>query len=335
MWRSFKNLFCILILLATSNLDLYGQGVQDQDLRQQIQSVDSTLDSLRIEHSRLMGEAAIVANRIELYSSKSQLNSREHRNLERQLQISQQIESEVQRVERSAIQLIQLRKGSVQVLVESLQAEIDSFLAAMESDPSIDRQRTLTRISQLFAEKQNWESQLRQDVQNIGTGPDITANPFDSAERLRMKRDLLLDREELIRREIELVEERIRSLREERDIRIKVAELTEDLDLFNEREELFARQVGNIQSNNNLAYWDAAVNEEASFRGGTSTDTRRPDYLSESLSRNANPDVDGRSPTMIQDTIDRLNVFQLRLTTMADSLNQRALWFQNEASKKQ
>lgn len=301
-------------------------------------SIEQELDSLWTNHARLLNWAEIIAHRIELYRAKSHLNAREHRNLEKQLQESQQLENQVHAIESEIKSVNGDRYGILKTLAQLYQTEIDRLLQLTEDDQAPKKQESITKINQLLIKKQACEAQLVVQIPFTDSGLDIEAQPWDTPRQLQMKGNFLLDREDALRGEIGLVEERIRSLRDEKKIRAKVAELTHDLDLFDEREEILGRQSNtDAYATNLLSYWNETSTRATDAQKGWGSENWNPDITQPSLSQNVDLSNEGtfpRSPAYIQDTIERLESYLNRMVARADSLNAKALWFHREAEEK-
>ena len=328
----------LVLLLWNMSANPFTQDSQVAGQEAKAISIEEKLDSLWTTHAQLLNRAEIIAHRIELYRTKSHLNAREHRNLEKQLQESQQLENQVNAVESDIKRINEDRHGILTTLVQLYQIEIDRLLKLTEDDEATKRQESITKINQLLMKKQACEAQLVIQIPFIDFGLDIEAQPWDTPRQLQMKGDFLLDREDALLGEIGLVEERIRSLRDEKKIRAKVAELTHDLDLFDEREELLGRQSeADAYTTNLLSYWNESSTRTTDAQMGGESKNWNPDITQPSLSQNVDLQDRGtfpRSPAYIQDTIERLESYLNRMVARADSLNAKALWFHREAEER-
>jgi hypothetical protein len=329
----------VFVFMRGSSIKLLAQDIDIASQEEKALRLEQKLDSLRVSHSQLMNQAEIIAGRIELYRSKDILNAREHRNLEKQLQESQRLANQVRSIESRMQEVNRNRLAAIETLSQLIKSELDRLIQFTEKDSSLIKQDVLNRIQRLLAKKQACEARLVMPRQFTDSELKIDAQPWDTPRQLLMKGDLLSDREEALHGEIDLVEERIQSLREEKNIRTKVAELARDLDLFDEREELFGRQAGNVADQSNLlSYWDATFERTATAKGGGQPENWTPEVTRPSLNQNSDPGMRGtfpRSPENIQDSIERLERHRDRMRARADSLNQKAQWFYDEANKKQ
>jgi hypothetical protein len=325
----------IPVFLCGVSPTLFSQNVDMSPEERQALAYEQELDSLRVQHARWMNQAEIIARHIELYRSKGNLNARDHRNLEKQLQESQRLESAVLALEARINEVINDYRDVIRTLIPLYRARIDSLLDLAKGETSTEKQALLAQAQELLTKKQAWDAQLLMPIRFTHTDYKIVAHPWDTQRQLMMKGDLLLDQEDALRREIDVVDERIQSLQKEKKIRTKMAELTEDLDLFNEREELLGREAEGIETGaNDLIFGERDTDEGRSYEISGIPES----WGFESSERTLNRPVDlvwtPRSPVLIQESIDRLRRFRSRITTQADSLRQRAEWFHEEAQKR-
>ncbi len=326
----------VLLLMNSVNLNAQERSIITQEAS--ITALEKKLDSLQLEQAQLLNQAEIVAHRIELYRTKQSLNAREHRNFQKQMQASQELEHQIRHIDSLINETDQERHGTIENLVQYYEKEINRLLELTEKDEVSKNQDLFTQIQGLLSKKQIWENQLVIPIPRFESRFEIDARPWDTPSQLQIKGDFLLDREEAFREEIELVKKRVRSLAEEKNIRVKVAELAHDLDLFDEREELFGRQQGaGDQSANVLSYWEETGNRATDAQKQAGTETWNPDITQPSLNENVEPihrGISPRSPEYIQDSIERLESYVHRMQARADSLNQKAVWFHSESKKR-
>jgi hypothetical protein len=325
----------IIVLLFCSYTMLYSQSVAMTDWEAEAVRFEQMLDSLRVRHARLMGQAEIVAQRITLYRDKDNLNAREHGNLEKQLRESQRFEYQIRDMESQINVILQEYKETIETLIPLYQATIDSLLVQADHEDHANKEELLRRIQDLLDKKQFRESQLIAPYKFVHAGYRIDAQSGDTVRQLRMKAGLLLDQEEALRNEIDMVNGRINSLNKEKQIRTRMAELADDLDIFNEREELVGRQSEDMEDVlNNLDYWRVTFNDERAPQSLASPQDWQPEPSERTLDRPEDMLFTPRSPAHIEDSIERLERFRDRLAQEADSLQQRAEWFSNEAESK-
>jgi len=326
----------IPVCLFGVSTTLFSQNVDMSPEERKALVYEQELDSLRVQHARWMNQAEIVARHIELYRSKETLNAREHRNLEKQLQESQRLESAVLSLEARMTEVMRDYHDVIKTLIPHYRTRIDSLLVRAEGETSTEKQALLAQAQALLAKKQAWDAQLLMPLRFTRTDYKIDAHPWDTKRQLKMKGDLLLDQEDALRQEIDVIEERIQSLQKEKKIRTKMAELAEDLDLFNEREELLGREAEGIETGaNDLIFGEIDTEERSSYEFSDIPDAWGFESSERTLNRPQDLVWTPRSPVLIQESIDRLTRFRNRMTTQADSLRQRAEWFHEQAQKGQ
>jgi len=338
MKKNMRNVPLLLFLFCTINwAESLPQERTISEKEKKITVMETQLDSLFVSRMKLLNQAEIIAYRIELYRTKKALNAKEHGNLEKQLQESQRLENQMREIGAQMEKLQENRRQTIEAVVTDYQSEIDRLIQIKENRAPLDKQELFEKIRSCLEKKQTWETQLASFIPPIQPNPSVESQPWDTPQDLRMKGDLLLDREDALRREIRLVDDRIHALKEEKKMRTKLAELTNDLDLFDEREELLGGSTKNLRNEENYTtYWNMPDGSIASGSKGNLNEIRNPDITEQSLSRNSFIDISGtmpRSPKRIEESIEQLEKFRNRMIARADSLNKRAQWFYTEAQK--
>ncbi len=327
---------CALVLW-TAGFVVHAQTADLASLESEFQTLQTKLDSLQWERVRLSGEADIVARRIAVLRDRDPLSNSDHRQLEKALRESQRLTNQVSSLDHQILQISDERNAIAQRLIVFAQVEITRLLAAADLDTTSKRQDLLVSVDALLDQKQQWESIGSDSRVRVGNGLVIEARQEDTPRQLQLKSDLLSDRIETIRQEIRQAAQRVKALREEHKIRQQMTELAEDLDLFNEDEEILDRQRNT---------------ETKSQPGGTyrNADNRTPEMLWLNPSQSAwTPDAVERSQirqsvlprqpeeaATLEETIARWDAYLARMQSLADSLDVRAGWFRSQAeSRKQ
>ncbi len=299
----------------------------------QTQNILSQQDSLKTEYGDLLNQSEILAQRIRLYRSKPSLNTREHRHLQHLLKEAQQISIQKKSIhyvlDTLSVKLMQIVKEGL----KAIHAELANLTAANESR-SIDS-TAVRKIDQLLMWKAGLES-----YQTLYTPIDVNRLSLhiqdeDHAADLQIKGDMLLDREDRFRAEVALIDQRIRSLKIEADVRRKVRDMSSELEFFNEDEELLTRTVPVYSEDypyNNIGYWDGSTE----FREKITAPEDASYSLSEPIESNEKFEFEYlRTPEMIEQAIDKLMRYKFRLNAIADSLNQTAEQFYQEAKERE
>lgn len=330
--RLWLSIFCCLVLGG-----IRAEPVSDPT--PQIRLYEMQLDSMKIEHNKMLAEADLIAERMKLYQSSERLNAREHDNLSKLLRRSLVIEQEV---------------TSLRIEVEGLLTEYDRWLSselqAIQDELNTSSQRIgtdsknrdgLIRIQTLLSWKALLETRRKPLQLHTDSGLQLTLEKTASSRELRLRGDMLLDREELFRKEIGQIDERIESLRIEAKVRRKVLEMTEDMDLFDEEEELFGQKsrpvnLSAMAASNAYDYWDEASHREG-FLDAEGSKTGSQDGLTDpAVNASADPslNLEFRTPEAIEAAVESLADFRDRLHVLADSLENRSRLFYNEADQR-
>lgn len=325
-----KQLFLCVIGIFVWGAALLAARTPLTDPLPPIQKMEAQLDSLRMRHNHLLGESDLLAERIKLYRQKKDLNAREHSNLEKLLRRAQTLSSEISAAERGANDVLAAYQFLLDDRIESIETEMTALLSA----GSTDRKDTAAynRFEQLLVWKTELESRKKPLILSSEKGTRLTLAPDDSPRDLQMKGDILLDREQLYRNEIQRVDNRIESLKIEANVRRKVRQMASDMDLFNEDDELIARRSparGIESASNYIDYWDNTANIGANTERKSTTFPDDPPASGESVIR-----LDSRSPEAIDAAVASLNQHRFRLQALADSLKSRSQIFYQEADRR-
>jgi hypothetical protein len=297
-------------------------------------SSPGTRDSLQIHHSDILQKADLLAQRIEWQRTGLPVSASEHRKLEKQLKELQELENRLQKIESEIKAAEESRQEAVHKAIEFVRAEIDRLIDQSQKEPET-AEKNVPSIRDLLAQKQELEGRLAVPKSSASGSLPVDAKPWDSSETLRLKGNVLADREEQVRQETGFIGERIRSLRDEAAIRAKVSELTRDLDVFNEREELLGRHTGVVGITSSTGVDDrggtfnGGVPENLDVDGTSAGHTAALDGLDPVRANDGS-----QSPSTLADWIRLLENRKERLESRADSLHQQAQWFYKESERR-
>ena len=337
-----KNKFYHMAILCfvLAHVFLYGQKNEIQIQETHLQVIVEKIDTLKQRGLRFLGEAEIIAQRISLYQAQGRLNRKQHRNLEKQLRQSQILEVQIQDVESQIDTLYQKYLYQGKILLDLYRKQMDPLLQKIETEKKSDHKIIwLTELNGILAKKGKLEDLLYPLHLNRKWTLTIEAGSWDTSGDLRMKGDMLSDRVSMVRDEAQLVERKIHSLVQEASARKRAEELTEEINLFDEREELLAREAGSAQTteNNFLDYWDT---EEFGPPRNESVNHSEPwnpvhDDLSLIESESGtNGRPSNRNFLSIEQSISQLENHRNQLYDLADSLSNRAAWFYEQSKSK-
>ena len=316
--RPFLMILVIQTISGTAFAQKHSLETQERDLL----SMKARLDSLQAVHVKHLEEAESLARLINLTRSRKSLSSSEHRILQRQLQESQRLETLVREIESSIEKTERSYRSAIVVFADYLQEEIVSTIDKIERGDDLE---AIERFQALLEKKSEWESRLIPPPMRGRRTLHVKADEWDTPGSLELKGDLLLDQEEILRGEVKTVENRIHSLEEEERIRRKVSELTRNIYLFDEREELMGKEINNQA---NILSQEIFYPEDRS--GATLSDLSTSSAFYETIQRVLSGPTP-RSPDELNAWIHRLRQYRDLLAARADSLNQQADWFFNEA----
>jgi len=315
---------------------LFSQDSEIKKLEQNAAALFQKSDSLYNQLAELATESEIITQRIQMYQKVEDLNPRQHRNLEKQMRNAQTLEAERDEIQTVFRETLDQFQQGVQKLIQQMDLESDSLVNAPEqSDPQM-KDQIVKRLQYLINKKQQWAQAIEPIIQNEIPAFSIRANEWDTAEKLATKGDLILDQEDRLRQEVQLIDKRIKSLEDEKRIRTRVEELASSMDIFNEEEELINQIPVNGQAANYLSYRDGEKNNVGeSFDSWAAKPANLESMglnpLQDILSASSGEKSIKRTPENIQASIEYLEQHRDRMKSQADSLDQRAKWFHQEA----
>lgn len=325
----------IILFFCSFAKSAFSELLTIETLEQTVSNEESRLDSLRQIHLSIINQSNIIIQEIKTYHVKSQLSRREHRELEKALQKSQDLEQQVRSIQSRIDTLSAQYQNNLKVLINQYQSTLEILILQMEheSDESI-RTAHLKQFQELDNRKRYWESKLSPIRFKYYQDLHITQHPHDSKQDLQFKGNLLLDREEALRDNIASIDQQIQSFKREHVIRKKAESFTTEMALFDENEERMGRYT-EVGSDNKRAFGSENI-----WDSGSETET--PNYYSSSesdLGGQILPDLYSqpftkktpRTADELIEAIRRLEIVQSQLNKTADSLHQKAVWFLNES----
>ncbi|MBN1782893.1 hypothetical protein JW948_17290 [bacterium] len=319
---------CALPLIAGSAIERQQQVLETLDVR---------MDSLKIVREQGIQENKLLAEHIRQSGSGHKSYS-EHKKLEKQFQKAQLLNRQIQTAENEINRLNRQYQDTLQALIGNYEEKISESMTRSRKAPDESSQRKhLEDAGRMMAEKDAWSMRLAQAPSSDIQAMELTVLPWDGFESLNMKRDALLDQEDALRREVAVLDDKIRRIRQEHDLRKKMSDMTNELNLFDENEEIMDRVVlrGHTSEANNVfdipprTGVEANVDEKAHFDqlDGTGSSTLYPyadqDWYSAAKTENSMFDNESQ--------INILQEYKNKLTARADSLGKRAQWFDDQA----
>ena len=316
---------CMGLSILTDGL----QAMAFDDLEKLSSSLEKSLDSLQTERSRLLKEGASVAAQLAVLRAKELLSPGEHRQTEKLLQQSQSLGARMEKLNLEIDGTKRRFESSIEQTVEACRTELSGLGSGIETADTARKSVLLARMRFLLDRKTAWESRLSSPNSTVAQTPNLELQPWNSPAEIRLKGDILQDEARSVRSEIANLEKRIRSLREEKEVRRNVAEISKELSLFNEDDELLGRPLAAASPGDakNAGYfnndWEARNTGEAAGPGAEEIflPSQRPDHVS----------ARGSNASGLNDQILVLEEYRRLLAARADSLEQKASWFYRKA----
>lgn len=322
---AWSMLLCLWSQAAAVSTDSFELENRANGLQQQ-------LDSLQVARTQFQGQGDILAQRIQLYRSKTDLNAREHHHLEKLLQESQILGQTIKilsdQIARSETGL----KEIIQQIIQRIQTQMETVARSLEN-PQIsegEKENYLARFNQLLKSKETWEKRYPAIRPVPQFNFALTIDPTDTPRRLKLKGALLQDQEKRYREEAEQVQTRIHALEKEQTLRRQVQTLTQDMSLFNEQEELLGRRESSLLTRNYYDFWNEDV---ASVENGLDEKVGVQEQFIDFA-----PSIDLHQGSYepgswqsLEGAIEQLRLYEKRMTGKADSLKTEAQKFLNAA----
>lgn len=305
-------------------------------LERQLENLAVTIDSVKAQGFKILGETENVAQKIQLIQSRSKLSRKEHQELEKQLQRAQTLEMQLQAIEMRIDTLYQAYLVYGKDLLVQYQAKTDKLLDQMETAVDPDQKAArLQQFQQLMSKKNRLDNILHPLRLNSYRPLSIESQPWDTPEDMKLKGDMLMDRSEMLQQEAWQIDQKITSLTREYKARKKAEEISEELDLFDRGESSVPQDVlsQSDESRNVLddGVWGAEGLAPQETESGYQAEPWNPirDDLSFLDTQG------GTSRTSDSKSIQNI-ILQLRqragiLRVQSDSLQSRARWFYSRA----
>jgi prefoldin subunit 5 len=324
--------FAVFLLLTTGHSAFGADAGTVPELEKLSRTFKKSLDSLESRRVLLTAESEAVARQMDALRSRGSVSRGEHRRMERLLQESQTLTVRMDSI-RAAVTEVRARYDAAVVrLLDAIGVEMNEVGRRADFAGTQEKQELLSRLRALLAKKSEWESSRPDPSAAPPRSEAVAVSPWNSGEEIRLKGDRLMDEAEALRAEIRAVEKRLRSLREEREVRKNVSELSRELALFDEREELVGRRMETAPEATNTGM--ETLNNDGKRYGTTGGDNAVPGR-NETPSLPAGVDTDApsvsRAASDLDGQISRLEKNRSRLSAAADSLEARASWFYKKA----
>jgi hypothetical protein len=318
----------VLICLALSARPVLLHADPIDDLEKLSLSLEKSLDSLQTGKSRLQKEGASVAARLNVLRARELLSPGEHRQAERLLQQSQSLGVQMEKTDREIADSKRRYDSSIEETVAACRSKLIELGAEVETADAVQKPRLLATLRILLEKKTAWESRMAAPNAILAQNPSLELQPWNSRTEIRLKGDILQDEARSVRSEIVNVEKRLRSLREEKEVRKNVAEMSKELALFNEGDELLGRHLASASPEGVKSAEN--TNTDREFRNtGEAAGPVVENLFLPSQRQNVSPFPPNASG--LNDQISVLEEYKRLLAARADSLEQKASWFYRKA----
>jgi hypothetical protein len=318
--------------LLISCLILSGQTFIDRKI-QYLNHTEAKIDSLMLIRDRLLNESSVLAKQIRQQKMGEQRSYSEHKKLERQLQDAQLLNRHISQYEQELNRLHQQMQDTLRALDAAFDDRLENLMrSAQNNTDEKSRGAVLQEFEATLVQKSGWSQRIDNPAMTQTTPVQLDVTPWDNASSLLLKKDALLDQEEFIRQEISVVDQKIKSLVNEVNMRRKMAEMTGDLSLFSENEETMDRLVlsGHTDARNIAPVYDGLEANDSNTK--YFYDKQNDDLATWSYFDQRGFDAESSNKYLsTADRIDILSRYRENLISRADSLKQRARWFEEQA----
>jgi len=195
------------------------------------------LDSLNRSLYRVMVGSDSLANEMKGIRSDDGLNIFERRRLESGLRQSQALSERQDGMLAEQNRLLTLTRNLSARLDSLISARLDSLIQRLEAAGSGDEKTALVdQIRRLTGMQRRWRIDLRARSQQVfDPGPSVELD--DMPRDIEAKADFYRDREEIYRQKADELRQRLDKARIETRLRGRLAEMVDDVRLFDQRDE--------------------------------------------------------------------------------------------------
>ena len=205
----------------------------------QMQLKQAELDSLQRDISINMARADSLARIIAKIREKERLNFVEKRKLDRLLKTSQQLAAKQEKTLQQQSKLSRKLREIKMQLQSWYAARLDSLVKLVESHPAGDR-RYKKEWSDEIRVLQQKIALLRPSSQIVSAGVNDAApqiNDKDTPREIENKASFFHDREDKYREKAQQIEKKIKQVKDDAKLRQRMAEMVDDVRLFDSRDE--------------------------------------------------------------------------------------------------
>jgi len=252
--RPMQSLNKITLFLLLTSLPLLAQMPTRDRMKTELDSLSTMNERLNRQQQVLSAQADSLAKDIQ--RRKQQAPSLlQDRGLEAALRFSQTLADSLQKLQVLANRQDNLLRQKAEVLLKILNSDIARLAKQNESlkqQKNSLQQEQVTRELQLCRE---WQQRCRELLTQPSPAIliyEVQARPDDAPETLRRKADFLRDQADRLRREAKRLDGKITEIRDETQVRQRVAEFANDISLLDPNREGVATSSGEVSDNASL-----------------------------------------------------------------------------------
>jgi len=309
----------IIGILLLSAAMLYSQDFNS--LQQKEQQLSAQIESLQSEKSKFLHQSDSLAVLIQQLKSKQDLNIFQRRRLEQMLKSSQELDQKITEIDQKIDKLDRDHQAILGELISWYDGEIAKMVDSGQGKKLSQSQAD--KLSQWNLERNEYLKQVKQNHIQFQTSKPIQIDESDSYQTIKQKADLVKDQEDKARKQIKLVDKRVKELQSELKLRSRMNELIADTYLMDQPTEKLLPQNQPRGANDNAAFTES----DKAARAQSSTSFDVVDNLL------LKTDVSGTSNLDLESYIRNLQQMKVRLNHSADSLRIVADLFYQAAEK--
>jgi hypothetical protein len=335
--KPFRNIIIISMILLFPLLLLANNDME---------KMEATLASLqKMQHDYLERRADLqqqlhrLSAQIAAFGPADQVTSLQRRKIEGFMKESQMIAAQLERLQKD----INFSRSELELQQKNLIAiyenEIHLTLKKLDQKPlaPTEKRGVLERMVTVKNKRERLRADMNLPVSSTRTIYPLNPDDMQNASQLKQHIDWLQDRDEQLRADAYEVEHIVGNLREEIDIRDKMAEMEHEMNLFGYRDET-VKQSPSINEND-----EATKSNDPTTTGHEGNDFAGNAYLEPPSNSNSSllhlyPDLfsDGYSVMSTNDidrVIKQLQDRRQKLITAADSVRTRAIQLQQQVDR--
>lgn len=323
-----RVVFFVLFLPAV----IFSQS-RTESLERQMQTKRAELNLLQRSISINMTRADSLARVIAKIREKEPLHFVEKRKLDRLLKASQQLAAKQEKALQQQSRLSRKLREIKMQLQSLYAARLDSLVKLVESHPAGDKRRKKEWSDEIRVLQQK-SALLRPSSQIVSAGvndatPQI--NEKDTPREIENKASFFRDREDKYRTKAQQIEKKIKQVKDEAKLRQRMAEMVDDVRLFDSRDETIrpSESAASISTTTRQGFDETAKlwnNADYMSGIGNTLALKQADQL-------LNLDFNSMPVYNIQDYLDNLDKEKEKLLQTADSLSAVADTYEQKAEQ--